>query len=83
MVRGVDGVVRVWGSDDGMLKGSWKAHRGYVSTLELSPDGQRLVIYMAAPGTPDYDAMVLLDMAGFAGATPDGSSHGSGLSHPR
>ena len=24
-------------------------------------DGQRMVIYMAPPGTPDHDAMVLLD----------------------
>jgi hypothetical protein len=24
---------------------------------------QRLVVYMAAPGTPDHDAMVLLDRA--------------------
>ncbi len=38
-------------------------------SLELTrTDGQRLVVYMAAPGTPDYDAMVLLDMAGFVGA---------------
>jgi hypothetical protein len=35
---------------------------------------------MAAPGTADYDAMVLLDMTGFAAATPEGSSHGSGVS---
>jgi hypothetical protein len=35
---------------------------------------------MAAPGTTDYDAMVLLDMAGFAAATPEGSSHDSGAS---
>ena len=34
-------------------------------SLELTrTDGQRLVVYMAAPGTPDYDAVVLLDMAG-------------------
>ncbi|WP_432011208.1 helix-turn-helix transcriptional regulator [Streptomyces cucumeris] len=26
-------------------------------------DGQRLVTYQATPGTPDYDAMLLLDMA--------------------
>jgi transcriptional regulator with XRE-family HTH domain len=26
-------------------------------------DGQRVVIYLAEPGTPDYDAMVLLDLA--------------------
>ena len=44
-------------------------------SLELTrTDGQRLVVYMAAPSTPDYDAMVLLDMAGFASATPDTSS---------
>jgi len=52
-------------------------------SLELTrTDGQRLVVYMAAPGTPDYDAMILLDMAGFAGApaTPEGSSHDSGVS---
>jgi transcriptional regulator with XRE-family HTH domain len=50
-------------------------------SLELTrTDGQRLVVYMAAPGTTDYDAMVLLDMAGFAAATPEGSSHDSGVS---
>jgi transcriptional regulator with XRE-family HTH domain len=38
-------------------------------SLELTrTDGQRLVVYMATPGTSDYDAIVLLDMAGFAGA---------------
>ncbi len=57
-------------------------------SLELTrTDGQRLVTYMAAPGTADYDAMVLLDMAGFAGpdVTPPGtssSSYESGLSDP-
>jgi hypothetical protein len=30
-------------------------------------DGGRVVVYTAEPGTPDYDAMVLLDMKG-AGA---------------
>jgi len=29
--------------------------------LEGTP-GQRLGVYVAEPGTPDYDAMVLLDM---------------------
>ena len=55
-------------------------------SLELTrTDGQRLVVYMAAPGTPDYDAVVLLDLAGFADsdATPEGSSYDSGLSNPR
>jgi transcriptional regulator with XRE-family HTH domain len=38
-------------------------------SLELTrTDGQRLVVYMAAPGTPDHDAMVLLDMASSAAA---------------
>jgi hypothetical protein len=55
-------------------------------SLELTrTDGQRLVVCMAAPGSPDYDAVVLLDMAGFAGtdAIPGGSSYDSGLSSPR
>jgi hypothetical protein len=30
--------------------------------LEGTP-GQRLGVYVAQPGTPDYDAMVLLDMS--------------------
>lgn len=31
--------------------------------LELvGTDGQRIVVYLATPGTPDYDAMTLLDM---------------------
>jgi transcriptional regulator with XRE-family HTH domain len=43
-------------------------------SLELNrTDGQRLVVYMAAPGSADYDAMVLLDMAGSAGLS-DGAS---------
>ena len=46
-------------------------------SLELTrTDGQRLVV---------YDAVVLLDMAGFADpdATPEDSSYDSGLSNPR
>ena len=40
-------------------------------SLELTrTDGQRLVAYMAAPGTPDYDEVVLLDMAGLPATTP-------------
>ena len=35
--------------------------------LEGTP-GQRLGIYLAESGTPDYDAMVLLDMTAPAGA---------------
>ena len=31
--------------------------------LELvGTEGQRIVVYMATPGTPDHDAMTLLDM---------------------
>jgi transcriptional regulator with XRE-family HTH domain len=33
-------------------------------------DGQRLVVYMAAPGTPDHDAMVLLDRVGLDATVP-------------
>lgn len=33
-------------------------------TMQLTEtDGQRLVVYLAEPGTPDHDAMVLLDLA--------------------
>lgn len=35
--------------------------------LEDTP-GQRLGVYLAEPGTPDYDAMVLLDMTAAADA---------------
>jgi hypothetical protein len=35
----------------------------------VRPSGQRIVVYMAAPGSADYDAMVLLDMAGSADRT--------------
>ncbi|MGO9294001.1 MAG: hypothetical protein ACLP52_09010 [Streptosporangiaceae bacterium] len=31
--------------------------------LEGTP-GQRLGVYVTEPGTPDYDAMILLDMTG-------------------
>lgn len=34
-------------------------------TLDVNrADGQRLIAYVAGPGTPDHDAMVLLDRAG-------------------
>ena len=53
-------------------------------SLDLTrTEGQRLVVYMAAPGTADYDAMILLDMAGFAGAAKDESAYDSGLPGPR
>lgn len=35
--------------------------------LEDTP-GQRLGVYLAEPGTPDYDAMVLLDVTAAADA---------------
>ena len=51
-------------------------------SLELTcTHGQRLVVYMAAPGTPDYDAPVLLEEAAFA--APDSTSYEPGLSNPR
>jgi transcriptional regulator with XRE-family HTH domain len=40
-------------------------------TLDLNrAGGQRLVVYMADPGTPDYDAMVLLDRSGLTAEIP-------------
>jgi hypothetical protein len=35
--------------------------------------GQRIVVYAAAPGSPDHDAMVLLDLAGSAGVSDTGA----------
>jgi hypothetical protein len=33
-------------------------------TVDLNrADGQRLLVYLAEPGTPDHDAMLLLDRA--------------------
>ena len=40
-------------------------------------DGQRIVFYMAEPGTPDYDAMVLLDLAGEELAAEAGAATGT------
>jgi transcriptional regulator with XRE-family HTH domain len=40
-------------------------------------DGARVVIYSAEPGTPDYDAMVLLDMYGAAALEAAGTSSSS------
>ncbi|MFJ9821838.1 helix-turn-helix domain-containing protein [Streptomyces sp. NPDC101151] len=55
-----------------------------VGTMTLSHEGltlnraqgQRLIVYMAAPGSPDHDAMTLLDLAG------SGSSGRSGDTAP-
>lgn len=38
-------------------------------------DGQRIVIYLATAGTPDHDAMVLLDMASSGQAAPAPAPH--------
>ncbi|MEV4449265.1 helix-turn-helix transcriptional regulator [Streptomyces mirabilis] len=40
---------------------------GYQSMTLEGTDGHRLVAYHAPPGTPEYDAMLLLDAAGKAG----------------
>jgi len=49
-------------------------------SLDLTrTEGQRLVVYMAAPGTADYDAMVLLDLASSADAAKDESAYDPGL----
>jgi len=40
-------------------------------TLELNrADGQRLIVFVAEPGTPDHDAIVLLDRAGSVDSVP-------------
>ena len=44
--------------------------------LEGTP-GQRLGVYVAEPGTPDYDAMILLDMTAPADAAKRGPGPGS------
>ena len=51
--------------------------------MELAgSDGQRLIAYYAVPGTPDYDAAVLLDMTGAAmPASPE--CPGSGCDLPQ
>jgi transcriptional regulator with XRE-family HTH domain len=43
-------------------------------------DGQRIIVYMAEPGTPDYDAMVLLDLADAEVAAEDGAGSASAAS---
>jgi len=35
---------------------------GYESLPLVGTDGQRFIVYVAEPGTPDHDAMVLLDL---------------------
>lgn len=51
----------------------WESQiRGCVARLRTlaGTDGHRLVAYHAPPGTPGYDAMLLLDTAGEAGEQP-------------
>jgi hypothetical protein len=65
--------VRVWNRYEVRTVGDGqKTFRNpLVGTLTLSheimrvnkTDGQRVIVYMAEPGTPDHDAMVLLDLA--------------------
>ncbi|MEU9833027.1 hypothetical protein AB0D67_15985 [Streptosporangium sp. NPDC048047] len=58
-----------------------------VGTMTLSHEGlslnraqgQRLVVYMAPPGSPDHDAMTLLDLTA---PDPPGASGGSGRTAP-
>jgi transcriptional regulator with XRE-family HTH domain len=53
-------------------------HHPVVGTMTLThevlnlnrTDGQRVTVYMAEPGSPDHDAMTLLDMAGVEIAEP-------------
>jgi hypothetical protein len=40
-------------------------------------DGQRAVIHMATPGTPEHDAMTLLDLADPRVTEPAGKSAGT------
>jgi hypothetical protein len=44
--------------------------------LEGTP-GQRIGVYTAEPGTPDHDAMILLDMTAPAVAPNKGIPHAS------
>jgi hypothetical protein len=44
-------------------------------TLGLNrADGQCLIVYLAEPGTPDHDAMVLLDNADLTGTGVTGTA---------
>ncbi|WP_416961490.1 helix-turn-helix transcriptional regulator [Streptomyces sp. Agncl-13] len=64
---------RLWERYDVEARGGGEKHFQHpeVGSMRLSfevmaifrTDGQRLVTYQAAPGTPDHDAMLLLDMA--------------------
>ena len=45
----------------------------------VNSDGQRMIAYYAEPGTPDHDALVLLDMAGAALVEAERDAPESGL----
>ncbi|MGV9879541.1 helix-turn-helix transcriptional regulator [Streptomyces sp. NPDC003006] len=75
---------RLWERYDVKERGGGEKHFRHpeVGSLRLSfevmtisrTDGQRLVTYQAPPGTPDHDAMLLLDMASPEEATlPEGA----------
>lgn len=75
---------RLWERYDVKERGGGEKHFRHpeVGSLRLSfevmtvsrTDGQRLVTYQAPPGTPDHDAMLLLDMASPEQATlPEGA----------
>jgi transcriptional regulator with XRE-family HTH domain len=64
---------RLWERYDVQARGGGQKHfqhpevgsmcLGYEVMAIFRTDGQRLVTYQATPGTPDHDAMLLLDMA--------------------
>ncbi|ATL26055.1 helix-turn-helix transcriptional regulator [Streptomyces formicae] len=70
---------RLWERYDVQERGGGEKHFQHpeVGSIRLSfevmmisrTDGQRLVTYQAPPGTPDHDAMLLLDMASPSEAT--------------
>jgi transcriptional regulator with XRE-family HTH domain len=52
---------------------------GYESLPLAGTDEQRLIVYLAEPGTPDHDAIVLLDMIAAGQVTPGGPGRTSGV----
>ncbi|MER5541187.1 helix-turn-helix transcriptional regulator [Streptomyces sp. NPDC001118] len=74
---------RLWERYDVQARGGGRKHFEHpeVGSMRLSfevmaifhTDGQRLVTYQAEPGTPDHDAMLLLDMASLTEAVSEGN----------